>query len=72
MRATGRINPITNEEIMEVEERDLTFLDTNWDDLTIEQKAIFCSLIKAPFLSKENNHIIKAKYEYLQKIYNNG
>jgi hypothetical protein len=70
MIKTGKINPLTGDEILRVEESDINFWDTNWDDLSLDQKATFCSLIKAPFLSTKgefkNDHIIKDQYEYYQ------
>lgn len=61
---TGKFNPITGEEILQIEESDITFWEKEWEDLTIEQKADFCSLIKAPFLATSNEEIIKRRYRY--------
>jgi hypothetical protein len=64
MIKTGKINQITGDEILQIEESDIDFWDTNWEELTLEQKADICSLIKAPFLGKQNEDAIKGWYEY--------
>lgn len=67
MIKTGKLNPITGEEILQCEESDINFWDTNWDDLELGQKADFCSFIKAPFLGKQNEEYVKNWYEYYQQ-----
>jgi hypothetical protein len=66
MKPTGRINPLTKEEILQIEESDINFWDTKWEDLNINQKAEFCSLMKVDFLNKDNEHRLKRMYEYFQ------
>jgi hypothetical protein len=70
MKLTGKLNPITKEEIFRVNEQDINFWNKNWDDLTLDEKATFCSFIEAPFLATKgefkNDHIIKDRYEYFQ------
>lgn len=66
MKPTGRLNPLTKEEILQIEESDINFWDTKWEDLNINQKAEFCSLMKADFLNKDNEHRLKSMYEYFQ------
>jgi len=65
MKPTGLNNPLTGEPMMQVEESDLDF-SLNWDDLSLEKKADFCSFIQAPFLNKQNEDIIKDRWEYYQ------
>jgi hypothetical protein len=55
MKPTGKINPITNEEILQVEEKDITFWDKSWEELTLDEKAMICSLGEIPFLGEFNN-----------------
>lgn len=62
MKPTGRINPITGDEILRAEETDIDFWKTKWEDLTLEQKAVFCSFIGALFLGKQNETHVKARY----------
>lgn len=64
MKPTGKINPITGDEILRAEESDVDFWETKWEDLTLEQKAIFCSVIGALFLGKQNEAHVKARYGY--------
>lgn len=68
MKHTGKINPITGEEILQIEESDITFWDKEWSDLTLNQKADFCSFIKMPYLANSdefnNEYVIKSQYRY--------
>ncbi len=64
MKATGRINIFTGEEILRVEEDDIDFWSTKWEDLTVHQKAMFLSLIEAAFLAEQNEAHVKARYGY--------
>lgn len=52
MRPTGIINQVTGEEILEIERSDLDFTK-EWDQLSLDEKADFCSFIKIPFLNKD-------------------
>lgn len=64
MKPTGKINPITGDEIMQFEEYDIDW-NINWEDMTIEQKAGFCSFMEIRFLSLEgegNEPMVKALY----------
>jgi len=70
MKKTGKINPITGEEILKAEEHDIDFWDVKWEELSIEQKATFCSFIGALFLGKQNEEHIRARYNYF-KLKNN-
>ena len=51
MRPTGLKNQFTGEEIMEIERSDLDF-SKEWDQLSLDEKANFCSFIKMPILNK--------------------
>ena len=66
MKPTGKTNPITGDEILQAEEHDINFWETKWQDLTIEQKATFCSFIGAQFLGKQNEAHVKARYGYFR------
>jgi len=66
MKPTGRLNPLTKEEILQIEESDINFWDTKWEDLNINQKAEFCSLMKIDFLCKDTEYRVKSMYEYFQ------
>lgn len=66
MKKTGKINPITGVEMYQAEESDVTFWETEWEDLTLEQKAMFCSVIGAQFLGKQNEAHVKARYNYFK------
>lgn len=70
MIPTGKLNPITGDEILKVEESDITFWSTDWDDLTRDQQAMFCSFCGFTYLALvgqwANGHIIKDRYEYFQ------
>lgn len=63
MKPTGKINPITGEQMFRAEPQDIVFWDEAWEDLTLEQKAIFCSYIEAPFLGPQNEDVVKHKFE---------
>ena len=64
MKPTGKINIITGEEILRAEEHDIDFWETNWDDLSLKQKAMFCSFVGADYLGKQNNDALRDRYEY--------
>lgn len=53
MKPTGKINPITGDEILKAEESDITFLDKEWNELSDNEKATFLSFLDVRFLSKE-------------------
>ena len=63
MIRTGKLNKITGEEILQAEEKDNDF-SKNWEELTIEQKATFCSFMRIGFLNKDVEPKIKAQWEY--------
>ena len=68
MIPTGKFNPITGEEFLRAEELDIKFWEKEWEDLTLEEKATFCSFIRAPYLASKGEHanepIIKSRYQY--------
>lgn len=67
---TGKINPISGEEILQFEESDITFWEKDWEELTLDQKADFCSLIKTPFLATSgefNNEDIIKRHRFTNK-----
>lgn len=66
MKPTGKTNPITGVEIFQAEEHDIMFWETKWEDLTIEQKAMFCSFIGAQFLGEQNEKHVRARYNYFK------
>ena len=70
MIKTGITNPITGDEILRVEEKDIKFWDKTWEELNLDEKAMFCSLIHAPFLATKgeynNEENIKNKYKVYQ------
>lgn len=59
MKPTGLNNPFTGEPMMQIEESDIDF-SINWSDLSLEQKADFCSFTKVPFLNKDNQHVVES------------
>ena len=69
MKPTGKKNPM-GDEILRVEESDIDFWNKCWEDLTLDEKATFCSFIGAGYLAVKgefkNDHIIKDQYEYYQ------
>ena len=68
MKPTGKINPITGDEILKVEEHDISFWYKEWDELTIDEKAMFCSFIEVGYLATHgefaNEDKVKDMYEY--------
>lgn len=44
-------NPITGEEIIPVKEEDIKFWDKTWEELTLDEKAMFCSFAKISYLA---------------------
>lgn len=66
MIKTGKFNPITGDEMLKAEESDIDFWGTKWEDLTIEQKTTFLSVIGALFLGKQNEAHVKARYNYFR------
>jgi len=74
MKPTGRINPLTQEEILQAEEQDIEFWNLKWEELSLEQKAIFCSFLGISFVSTKGDlNKIKARYNYfrLKKLSHN-
>lgn len=71
MKATGKFNPITGDEIHSVEESDINFWDTDWDNLSLDQKAQFCSFVGVGYLATQgefkNDDKVKDVYEYYQQ-----
>jgi predicted component of type VI protein secretion system len=49
MIKTGKFNPL-GDEILQIEESDINFWNTKWDDLELEQKADFVLSLKHLFL----------------------
>lgn len=70
MKPTGRINPITGEEILRVEEHDIDFWETPWEELTLEQKSMICSLWGIGFLCDLNEYQVRQLFEYGQEKQN--
>jgi hypothetical protein len=67
MIPTGKFNPITGEEILKVESKDITFWEKEWDDLTLDEQAMFCSYIGAKFYSKNEEY---GNYDIIKRLYN--
>lgn len=65
MIATGKFNTITGQEIIQIEEHDFDW-NKNWNELTLDEKANFCSFIKQSFLTKSIEHKIIEKYNFYQ------
>ena len=61
MKPTGKFNPL-GDEIMQAELTDVAW-DKNWEDLTLSEKATFCSFAHIGFLSKENDEWVKRNFE---------
>ena len=64
MKPTGRFN-LAGDEIMQIEEHDIDW-SINWEDMTINQKANFCSLRKIGFLGKDNEEYVQTLYLFQQ------
>jgi hypothetical protein len=62
MKYNGRLHPITKEPIMQLEEHDIDFWHLDWDDLSMDQKADYCSYKNIGFLSTANIDNIIALY----------
>lgn len=66
MKATGKFN-LLGEEIFEAELSDFDF-NIDWKDLSLSQKADFCSYINAPFLNESIEPMIRINYELHQEL----
>lgn len=64
MKATGRFNKITGQEIMEIEEHDIIWTEKEFHELSDNDKADFLSFIKVKFLSDHNNSQVAKYYNY--------
>ena len=69
MKSTGKFNPITNEEILQVEEKDIAFWDKTWEELTLDEKAMICSLGKIPFLATKGEFNNEKQVKDLYNVY---
>ena len=73
---TGQIypsyHPNAGEPIMKIEESDIKFWEKEWYELSINEKADFCSLMEMPFLNGMNENMIANCFESyrLKFIYN--
>jgi len=61
MKPTGKINPITGEEILTAESFDVPW-EKEWDELTDEDKVHFLSYKGIGFLSSDNEFTVMALY----------
>ncbi len=62
MKKTGRINPITQEEVLQAELSDIDFWETPWNDLTDFQKCTYLSYKEIGFLGDLNRDMVMALY----------
>lgn len=62
MIKTEKINQITKEPIMKMEESDIKFWHKKWDDLTIDEKADFLSVIGEGYLNESNQIKVSLLY----------
>jgi len=62
MKATGKIHPITGQEIMEIEAHDICFWEKPWEELEMFEKADYCSFRKIGFLNKANEEYVSSLY----------
>lgn len=62
MKTTGKINPFTGEEVLKAEASDIDWLKT-WGEMSIEERANFCSLNGIKFLSDDNREYVESLYE---------
>ena len=69
MKPTGKINPITNEEILQVEEKDIKFWDKSWEELTLDERAMICSLGNIPFLATTGEFNNEKQVKDLYNVY---
>jgi len=66
MKPSGTFNPL-GDEIMIVEESDMNF-SKNWEDLSIDEKANFCSYMKIGFMNSEVEPTIKFQWASQQQL----
>lgn len=66
MRKTGRINPITKQEIFQMEESDIKWKDCDFDDLNINEQADILSVLGLTFLNSEVKPIVIERYNKLR------
>ena len=68
MKPTGKFNPFTEEEILRVEEQDITFWEKTWEELTLHEKATFCSFIGIQYLASKgelkNDDVVERRYRF--------
>lgn len=64
MKKTGRINPITGNEILQAEEHDINWQPLEWDELPLTEQVTFLSFMKFPFLSDDNKQQVIDWYNY--------
>jgi hypothetical protein len=62
MKSTGRINPFTGKEIMQIEEHDINFWHKDWNDLTDSQKVDYLSYRGIQILADANRATVEALY----------
>jgi len=67
MKPTGKINPITGDEILTAESFDVPWEKT-WDELTDEDKVMFLSYKRIGFLSPDNEFMVMGAYLRERKI----
>lgn len=67
MRLTGRIHPLTGEEIYQVEEDDINFWHKEWNELSLSQKADFLSFLSILFLNESNESEVITQYNKYRK-----
>lgn len=65
MISTGRFNKFTEQEILQAEETDVNWTKA-WEDLTLEEKANFCSYARIPLLNKDIEDIVATLYRKLK------
>ena len=67
MIPTGKINPITGEEILKAEHHDVPW-EKDWDELSDAEKCNFLSYQDIQFLGEINEKQVQHLYERFQKL----
>ncbi len=62
MKPTGKFNPITGEEIMQIEFNDIDFWHKDWDELTDIEKTTYMSYKGIQFLGDSNRDLVKLQF----------
>ncbi len=62
MKATGRVNKFTGNEIFQAEVQDVNW-EKSWSDLTLDEKIDFCSFASIKFLGDSNALLVEALFE---------